>query len=332
MAVKVAADQVLWAPIFTAMYFSYLGLAEGRSLDYIQAKIQNDTMAGVTASWKVWPIVHAVSFRFVPTELRILYINSIQVRWRGVFRGGWGERDEGGGAAWESLAYLVGWRCGDGVRWGGWGTVGPLGLVGMRRSVGVCRQATDMSTGPLPFVDPLVVARCWDCSLFGMAWSPVHPPFPVLDLLQHLPVGAWQQERVGRGFALPTPRTSRLVAHVRQPAGLDRCYFPALLSITPCHVQHSPAQGIVNSCFSLPTLSPFPHTLPCWGVVSHRTPHSGPRYQHGMPEWADPRPSPRRLPYSPPRAAHRHAWCPNGAAHRPKRPASGAMARIAADT
>lgn len=79
VAVKVAADQVLWAPIFTAMYFSYLGLAEGRSMDYIKAKIQNDTMAGVTASWKVWPIVHAVSFRFVPTELRILYINSIQI-------------------------------------------------------------------------------------------------------------------------------------------------------------------------------------------------------------------------------------------------------------
>ncbi|OSX77133.1 hypothetical protein BU14_0161s0053 [Porphyra umbilicalis] len=79
VAVKVAADQLLWAPIFTAMYFSYLGLAEGRSMDYIQAKIQNDTMAGVTASWKVWPIVHAVSFRFVPTELRILYINSIQI-------------------------------------------------------------------------------------------------------------------------------------------------------------------------------------------------------------------------------------------------------------
>lgn len=98
VAVKVAADQVLWAPIFTAMYFSYLGLAEGRSMDYIKAKIQNDTMAGVTASWKVWPIVHAVSFRFVPTELRILYINSIQVRWRGVTSG---ERVHagGGGAA-----------------------------------------------------------------------------------------------------------------------------------------------------------------------------------------------------------------------------------------
>lgn len=94
VAVKVAADQVLWAPIFTAMYFSYLGLAEGRSMEYIQAKIQNDTMAGVTASWKVWPIVHAVSFRFVPTELRILYINSIQVRWRGVSRG---ERGRSGG-------------------------------------------------------------------------------------------------------------------------------------------------------------------------------------------------------------------------------------------
>lgn len=97
VAVKVAADQILWAPVFTAMYFSYLGFAEGRSLEYIQTKIQNDTMAGVTASWKVWPIVHAVSFRFVPTELRILYINTIQVCWRGVYtRLEWGRAGAGG--------------------------------------------------------------------------------------------------------------------------------------------------------------------------------------------------------------------------------------------
>lgn len=141
VAVKVAADQVLWAPVFTAMYFSYLGLAEGRSLDYIQAKIRNDTMAGVTASWKVWPIVHAVSFRFVPTELRILYINSIQVRWREVLNGGRGEVRGGG---WGGGGGEFGVP--DGVPFWRWGAVERLGLIGMRGSMGVCLLSTDVST------------------------------------------------------------------------------------------------------------------------------------------------------------------------------------------
>lgn len=53
VAVKVAVDQVLWAPVFTALFFSYLGLAEKKSFGEIKAKIRNDTWTGVTASWKV---------------------------------------------------------------------------------------------------------------------------------------------------------------------------------------------------------------------------------------------------------------------------------------
>ena len=30
-------------------------------------------------SWKVWPLVHAINFRFVPSSQRVMYINSVQV-------------------------------------------------------------------------------------------------------------------------------------------------------------------------------------------------------------------------------------------------------------
>lgn len=35
--------------------------------------------AQVTGSWKVWPLAHAINFRFIPSSQRVLYINSIQV-------------------------------------------------------------------------------------------------------------------------------------------------------------------------------------------------------------------------------------------------------------
>ncbi len=33
----------------------------------------------MTGSWKVWPVAHAINFRFIPTQQRVLYINSIQI-------------------------------------------------------------------------------------------------------------------------------------------------------------------------------------------------------------------------------------------------------------
>lgn len=79
VAAKVAIDQVLWAPIFTLCFFAFLGIADGQSFDEIKKKVESDLVAGVTASWKVWPVVHAINFRFIPTSQRLLYINSIQI-------------------------------------------------------------------------------------------------------------------------------------------------------------------------------------------------------------------------------------------------------------
>lgn len=79
VASKVAIDQVLWAPIFTAIFFSYLGFAERKPVEDIVAKVKNDTWTGVTTSWKFWPLAHAINFGFIPTTQRLLYINTLQV-------------------------------------------------------------------------------------------------------------------------------------------------------------------------------------------------------------------------------------------------------------
>lgn len=53
VASKVAIDQVLWAPVFTALFFTYLGVTERKSKDEIIKKIKDDTWIGVKTSWKV---------------------------------------------------------------------------------------------------------------------------------------------------------------------------------------------------------------------------------------------------------------------------------------
>ena len=33
----------------------------------------------VFGSWKVWPLAHAINFKFIPSSQRVLYINTIQI-------------------------------------------------------------------------------------------------------------------------------------------------------------------------------------------------------------------------------------------------------------
>ena len=76
---KVFIDQVLWNPIFGVMFFSYVGLMEAKGVAHVVDKVKNDLLTSVTGSWKVWPLAHTINFRFIPSNQRVLYINTIQV-------------------------------------------------------------------------------------------------------------------------------------------------------------------------------------------------------------------------------------------------------------
>lgn len=76
---KVVIDQVFWAPIFTLIFFTWIGITSGASPSEIATKIKSDLIQGVVGSWTVWPLAHTINFKYVPTEQRLLYINSIQI-------------------------------------------------------------------------------------------------------------------------------------------------------------------------------------------------------------------------------------------------------------
>jgi len=76
---KVFIDQVLWNPCFGVMFFSYVAAFELKGIGYVKDKVQNELLTQVFGSWKVWPIAHAINFRFIPSSQRVLYINTIQI-------------------------------------------------------------------------------------------------------------------------------------------------------------------------------------------------------------------------------------------------------------
>ena len=79
VASKVFIDQVLWNPIFGIMFFGYMGLMQNMGIMGTIAEIKSKLLSQVTGSWTVWPIAHTINFRFIPTDVRILYINTIQI-------------------------------------------------------------------------------------------------------------------------------------------------------------------------------------------------------------------------------------------------------------
>ena len=71
---KVAIDQACWAPVFMVMFFSYMMVFEGTP-DLIEAKIRQDVFTAVKGSWMTWIPAHTINFAFVPSDMRLLYIN-----------------------------------------------------------------------------------------------------------------------------------------------------------------------------------------------------------------------------------------------------------------
>mmetsp|Transcript_21869 Transcript_21869/g.67344 ORF Transcript_21869/g.67344 Transcript_21869/m.67344 type:complete len:212 (-) Transcript_21869:92-727(-) len=78
VAAKVAIDQTVWAPVFMVMFFSYMMAFEGTP-ELIGKKISQDVFTAVKGSWMTWIPAHTINFAFVPSDMRLLYINTIQI-------------------------------------------------------------------------------------------------------------------------------------------------------------------------------------------------------------------------------------------------------------
>eukprot|EP00751_Fragilariopsis_kerguelensis_P006283 CAMPEP_0170785624 /NCGR_PEP_ID=MMETSP0733-20121128/17054_1 /TAXON_ID=186038 /ORGANISM="Fragilariopsis kerguelensis, Strain L26-C5" /LENGTH=234 /DNA_ID=CAMNT_0011131187 /DNA_START=151 /DNA_END=855 /DNA_ORIENTATION=+ len=79
IAKKILIDQVAWCPIFMTVFFTYLGLVSGDSFSQIGTKVRTDLFAAVQGSWKVWPIVHFINFKYISNKHRLLFLNGVQV-------------------------------------------------------------------------------------------------------------------------------------------------------------------------------------------------------------------------------------------------------------
>lgn len=75
VATKVAADGLLFGPLDLIVFFSYMGLASGRSIEQVKQDVKRDFLPSLIVAGTVWPAVQVANFRYVPVRYQLLYVN-----------------------------------------------------------------------------------------------------------------------------------------------------------------------------------------------------------------------------------------------------------------
>ena len=78
---KVAADEFIMEPPTLVMFFGYMTVCEGGSLQDFTAKLQTQFFPSLCTSLAVWPVVLLGTFRFLPITAHAPVINVCCIAW-----------------------------------------------------------------------------------------------------------------------------------------------------------------------------------------------------------------------------------------------------------
>ncbi|CEL98403.1 unnamed protein product [Vitrella brassicaformis CCMP3155] len=78
---RLALDQFLQAPVFTALFFAVLQLLEGANTQGVRDKLSRDWWSTMKTNWVVWLPASFINLAFVPTALKLLYVNVVFYFW-----------------------------------------------------------------------------------------------------------------------------------------------------------------------------------------------------------------------------------------------------------
>ena len=81
VAKRVAFDQLIYAPLFTGIYFAGMGFYEGKPFSQSLQTLREKLWPTLVVNWSVWPIINFVNFSLVPLKFHILVINFCIIFW-----------------------------------------------------------------------------------------------------------------------------------------------------------------------------------------------------------------------------------------------------------
>jgi hypothetical protein len=80
-AAKVAIDQTAWSLFWNSTYYTLLGILKFESADVIAATVRNSWWDLLKAGWRMWPLVHLLTYGVVPVQHRLLFVDAVELVW-----------------------------------------------------------------------------------------------------------------------------------------------------------------------------------------------------------------------------------------------------------
>ncbi|KAF2199922.1 hypothetical protein GQ43DRAFT_375095 [Delitschia confertaspora ATCC 74209] len=78
---RVAFDQLLFAPLGLAAFFSFMTVAEGGGKRALTRKFQDVYVPALKANYMVWPAVQIINFRLMPIQFQLPFVSTVGIAW-----------------------------------------------------------------------------------------------------------------------------------------------------------------------------------------------------------------------------------------------------------
>lgn len=84
VALKVAMDQIISAPLLNVFYIMGSNLLDGKKLDKCIEIFKEKFLEIYAYDCSMWPAVQVLNFYLVPTAYRLLYVNAVSLVWNSI--------------------------------------------------------------------------------------------------------------------------------------------------------------------------------------------------------------------------------------------------------
>lgn len=78
---KIGIDQTVWSLFWNSTYFALLGILKAESPVTIVNSVQESWFDLLKAGWRIWPLVHLLTYSVVPLQHRLLFVDGVELAW-----------------------------------------------------------------------------------------------------------------------------------------------------------------------------------------------------------------------------------------------------------
>ncbi|KAI9698959.1 MAG: hypothetical protein M1836_003148 [Candelina mexicana] len=78
---RTACDQLMFAPVGLACFFTFMTVAEGGGRRAVSRKLQDVYLPALKANFMLWPAVQMINFRLMPIQFQIPFVSTIGIAW-----------------------------------------------------------------------------------------------------------------------------------------------------------------------------------------------------------------------------------------------------------